>query len=183
MTNSDLFVPSVRRAFYRIVALGFLVFLGLAAPVQAGDDLGAPSGKVILSISGGSVTNVGAHAAFDRDMLQKLPQRSMTVVTPWTKGKTEFTGPLLIDVLKQVGGTSGAKLTATALNDYAVDIPMEDLRAYDVILAMKMNGKVLRVRDKGPLWVIYPWTDAHPELRDERYHGRSIWQLSKIDIH
>jgi hypothetical protein len=58
---------------------------------------------------------------------------------------------------------------------------MADFERYPVILAMKMNGEVLHTRSKGPLWVIYPWSDR-PELRNEVVYGRSIWQIKGMVI-
>jgi hypothetical protein len=37
------------------------------------------------------------------------------------------------------------------------------------------------VRDKGPLFVIYPY-DSRPELKSQLYYGRSAWQVSKLVI-
>jgi hypothetical protein len=37
------------------------------------------------------------------------------------------------------------------------------------------------VRDKGPLFVIYPF-DAQPELRNAIYYSRSAWQLRSIEV-
>jgi hypothetical protein len=44
-----------------------------------------------------------------------------------------------------------------------------------------MNGEHLRVRTKGPLWVIYPWND-YSELQSESYYSRSIWQLRSLNV-
>jgi hypothetical protein len=65
------------------------------------------------------------------------------------------------------------------LNDYSADIPLSDFMNYDVILAWSMDGQPLTRRDKGPLWIIYP-RDAVPELRDERYEHRWVWQLASL---
>jgi len=85
-------------------------------------------------------------------------------------------------VLAYVGAGGATMLRTVALNDYAVNVPVTDALDYDVILAMSMNGETLRVRDRGPLWIIYPWTEEYPELRNEIYHGRSIWQLKGIIV-
>ena len=42
-----------------------------------------------------------------------------------------------------------------------------------------MNGKAMDVRNKGPIWIIYP-IDEFPELKTEEISGRSIWQLDKL---
>ena len=37
------------------------------------------------------------------------------------------------------------------------------------------------MRERGPLWVIYPWSQ-HPELDDRIHRQRSIWQLTAIEV-
>jgi hypothetical protein len=39
----------------------------------------------------------------------------------------------------------------------------------------------MSVRDKGPLWLIYPY-DSKAEYQSETIYSRSIWQLVKIDL-
>jgi hypothetical protein len=46
---------------------------------------------------------------------------------------------------------------------------------------MKVEGKVLTIRDKGPLWIVYP-KDAHEVLNDVQYYARSVWQLNKLHV-
>jgi hypothetical protein len=51
-----------------------------------------------------------------------------------------------------------------ALNDYTTIVPLDDFRKFPVILALKMNGEYMRIRDKGPLFIVYPY-DSSPELQ------------------
>ncbi len=144
-------------------------------------DLEAPAGRPILTVTGAIThTNAGDTAVFDRTMIDALPTVTLTAETPWLEGPQRFEGPRLRDILAAVGAT-GTHLRARALNDYEVIIPMADALDYDVILATRLNGRRLRTRDYGPLWVIYPWGD-HPVLQASEYFGRSIWQLEEIDI-
>jgi hypothetical protein len=69
----------------------------------------------------------------------------------------------------------------TALNDYSSDIPFSDIAKYNVILATKQNGQYMSVRDKGPLFIVYPF-DSDPELKHQTYYGRSVWQVSRITV-
>jgi hypothetical protein len=39
----------------------------------------------------------------------------------------------------------------------------------------------MAVRDKGPLFIIYPF-DQHAELRNSVYHSRCAWQLKAIEL-
>jgi hypothetical protein len=136
--------------------------------------LDKPQGPVVLT--------VGKAAAFDMAMLERIKQRSIRTTTPWYDGPREFTGPLLRDVLAAAGLPADARGSArfVALNDYRVDIPLEDARHYDVIIARLVDGKPMGVREKGPLFVMYPF-DQHPELRTAVYFSRCIWQLRSIE--
>ena len=49
------------------------------------------------------------------------------------------------------------------------------------LMALKMNGEYMRVRDKGPLFIVYPY-DSSTELQNQIYYSRSAWQVSKIII-
>ncbi len=143
--------------------------------------LARPDGPVIVTVSGRiSRTNGEGIAEFDRAMLEAMPTATIETMTPWTDGVTKFEGPLASDIMKRVGAT-GSRVKATAANDYSVEIPVSDFAAYRVILAMKMNGEILRTRNKGPLWVIYPWSER-AELRTEIVYGRSIWQIKELVI-
>ena len=72
-------------------------------------------------------------------------------------------------------------MRASAINDYTVEIPVADFESYPVIFAVRMDGKPMRVRDRGPIWVIYPWSDR-AELNTDVYHGRAIWQLRSLVV-
>ena len=60
-------------------------------------------------------------------------------------------------------------------------MPAVDAFGYDVILAVLRDGEPMSVRDKGPIWVIYPMDD-HAELRDDSFNGRLVWQLKNIAV-
>lgn len=138
-------------------------------------------GKVILTISGKvGEKNAGPNAEFDLEMLEKLPQRTYTTQTPWEKQPIKFTGPLLRDVLAAVKA-SGTTLKAAALNDFKTDIPVQDTTKYDMLLAHRMNGELIPVRTKGPLFIVYPY-DTKPELQNNTFYERSAWQLKSIDV-
>jgi hypothetical protein len=151
------------------------------SPVLAGS-LATPAGDVILTVEGDLAnTNGDGVASFDLAMLDALPQRTTVATTPWYTGEQTFSGVVVRDLLDAVGA-DGAVATVVALNDYASDIPMEDLRDMPVILATRINGETLSVRDKGPLFVIYPF-DLDPALANEVVFGRSVWQVRDIKVH
>lgn len=144
--------------------------------------LDKPAGDVILTVRGPDLknANVAGTAQFDRDMLRALQQRTGTMETPWTSGKVEFSGPLLRAVLT-AAGAHGRSLKVVALNDYSADVPFEDATGLDTMLALSINGKDMSVRDKGPLFLIYPF-DLDPGLYNEKYFARSVWQIKAIEV-
>jgi hypothetical protein len=143
--------------------------------------LAPAKGKVILTITGKvSEKNSTQAAEFDLAMLEKLPQQTFTTMTPWDKKPITFTGPLLRDVLA-AAKASGTTIKAVALNDYQTSIPLEDSKNFDVIVAHKMNGEIIPVKTKGPLFIVYPF-DTKAELRASTYYERSAWQLKSMAI-
>ncbi|WP_220250848.1 molybdopterin-dependent oxidoreductase [Billgrantia montanilacus] len=145
------------------------------------DTLPVPEGKVLLSVSGKiGKTNVDSEAHFDRTMLEALPRQTLHTSTVVTDGVNRFEGFLMSDLLAHVGA-QGERAEARALNDYVVDIPLEDFRDFEVLVADSMDGERLTPRDKGPLWIVYP-RDDHSELQDIRYDYRWVWQLESLDI-
>lgn len=143
--------------------------------------LDAPTGRAILTISGAiTQPNAGAVAKMDMKMIEALPQQTFTTRTPWFDKPVTFTGPLLADVMAAVGA-KGSALAATAINDYTITIPMDDVNARKVIMARLIDGKPIPVREKGPLFVVYPF-DTDAKLRTSVYYERSIWQLKSLDV-
>lgn len=162
----------------KAVARACILFATLVAvPAWA---LDKPKGEPVLTVTGAvSETNDGGNAVFDMDMLEALAGRTAKMETPWTEGQVEFSGPFLREVLK-AAGAKGAKLKVKALNDYAAEVPAEDAEL-DTILATKLNGKAMSVRDKGPLMLVYPF-DEDKGLYNEKYFGRSVWQIKEIEV-
>jgi hypothetical protein len=143
--------------------------------------LEAPTGAVTLTLTGRlRWPNHAERALFDMAMLELLPQRDILAPTPWYAAPRKFTGPLLRDVLA-AAGAHGKLLRAIALNDYRVDIPFDDVQRYDIVLARLLDDKPMPVRDKGPLFIMYPF-DSRPELRNTVYFSRCAWQLKAIDV-
>ncbi|MDF0597762.1 molybdopterin-dependent oxidoreductase [Psychromarinibacter halotolerans] len=154
----------------------------LLLPVAASaQDLSAPEGEVILTVSGAiAITNDGDTATFDLAMLEAMDTVTVETTTIWTEGTQSFTG-VPLGVLMDAVGANGAMLNATAINDYSVEIPADDWVEGGAIVAYQNNGKAMSVRDKGPLWVIYPYDDD-PDYQTEVIYSRSIWQLDRIVV-
>lgn len=157
-----------------------VALLASALTATAALALDAPTGPVVLTVKGTiSNTNAGDTAQFDLAMLEALKGRKGEMETPWTEGKVTFEGPLLREILAAVGAT-GTSLKVRALNDYAADVPAEDAKL-DTMLATKLDGKPMSIRDKGPLMLVYPF-DLDADLYNEKYFSRSVWQIKEIEV-
>ena len=134
--------------------------------------------ETILTIVSGEET-----VAIQKEDFASLGTVTVTTGTDWTDGVSIFRGPLVRDVLKFAGFEDSKRktITATASNDYSVEIPVDDFSDYEVILATEMDGKNLTLRDKGPLWIVYP-RDDHSELDDPVVNARWIWQLVALRV-
>lgn len=159
-------------------------FLSAAALPLAGAahaTLEPPAGPPVLTLSGRiGLTNRPGAAAFDQAMLERLPQTTVQTLTPWYPQSRRFTGPLLRDLLAAVGA-QGRQLRLLALNDYQVEIPLEDAQRFDVVVTRLLDGKPMTVREKGPLFIMYPFDDV-PALRNSVYYSRCVWQLQRIEV-
>lgn len=141
----------------------------------------AYSEEAVLTISGNvAEPETGSVWHFTLSDLEALPATTIETTTIWTEGLQGFEGVLLADLLDHVSAESGTIL-AVALNDYAVKIPTSDATEIGPIVAYKRGGDILSVRDRGPLWIIYPF-DGNEIYRSEEYYSRSIWQLNRIEI-
>jgi hypothetical protein len=169
-----------KSAFWAGRILALAVGALLVVPFQA-QALEQPAGKPILVISGAiKETNGDQVAKFDRAMLEKLGMVKIETKTPWYDGQVSFEGVPLDKLMAEVGAT-GHTVQALALNDYSTDIPIDDFAKYHTILALKRNGEYMPVRDKGPLFVVYPY-DSNPDLKSQTYYSRSAWQVARFVV-
>ncbi len=163
-----------------VFAILTAVFTFCLTSVKA-EDLATPTGEVVLTISGNNAqTGPDGAAQFDMEMLKAMPQRSFETSTIWTEGETSFLGVPLYALLEQIGA-EGATIRATAINDYAVEIPVASISAQDPIVAYEMDGVAMSRRQKGPLWIVYPY-DSDTKYQTEVIYSRSIWQLDRLEI-
>jgi hypothetical protein len=180
----------------RRVLLGAIASFGLTAtaalatlsqPVAppawpaAGAPMPEPTGQVLLTVRGMiERTNGPGEALLDRALLEALPRSGFSTSTVWTEGVAHYEGVLLADLLAALGAR-GTRIAASAIDGYSVTIPLDELHDDGPILAFMRDGRPMPVRDRGPLWVIYPFDD-NPAYRNDTTFTRSIWQLLLIEV-
>ncbi len=164
--------------FKRLVAVAAAI-MSFSMTATA-EQIPMPTGEVILTVSGAiGKTNTQAGAEFDLNLLKALEWEEVNTFTSFTDGMQTFEGPRLSSLLDFVSA-SGTTIGATAINDYFVDIPVTHAGNQGVILAVLHNGKAMTVRDKGPIWVIYPQSKDEAKLK--KFDNEMIWQLISMEI-
>ena len=151
---------------------------GLATAGLA-EQLPAPSGEVLLTLSG-ALANETAEGvvSLDREMLENMETVEFTTSTIWMEDEVTFTGVPLSDVL-DYAGAQGDEISAVALNDYKIEIPVSEIEENSPIIAYLMNGELMSRRNKWPLCICYDY-DSVAKYRSEVIYSRSIWQLDRI---
>lgn len=167
--------------FQRLAILGLVLAMMLPHSADALSSLKKPSGSIILSVTGNiERTNAEGRADLDWALLESIGMVEIKTKTPFTDKPKVFRGVLARDLLQYLGA-SGTQIEAAAINLYKVEVPIEDFERFDVLFAVEVDGKRLRIRDQGPSWIVYPWSH-HEELDREIYSRRSVWQMNAIDV-
>jgi hypothetical protein len=157
----------VPKLLYMLITASIIAVAGPSVhPAQADEPL--------LSIE----TPDGVAHHLDRAALEVMPRETFSTTSIWTKGVHEYAGVPLKGLLAAQGIASGM-VRAVALNDYAVEIPVEALGDAAPIVADRIDGATFGPRDKGPLWIVYPY-DSDTKYQSETAYGRSVWQLTRL---
>ncbi len=165
----------------RLLSACFVLFQVVFAGLASACHLTAPQGALVLTIEGQiQHCTEGLEARFDMELLETLPKRQITTGNPWEEGVATYEGVLLRDLMEHVGA-KGTLMRIAALNDYSASMDLADAQSIDVILAYKRNGEYMPVRSKGPLFVVFPFTDQ-PSLADQEHYAQSVWQVSRITV-
>ena len=126
------------------------------------------------------VNTDGDQHEFSLEMLDAMEQVEFSTTTIWTEGIVRFSGVPVMHLLANLKA-QGSTLRLSALNDYAVEMPTSELENDAPIIATRLNGQTMPVREKGPYWVVYPF-DESPEYRTEAKYAQSIWQLKTLAV-
>ena len=178
-----LVVPGVSLCVHTTPAESVVYDLVSPGTLQPGSPIPSPIEPVVLTGHGRmGLARAEAAVTFDIPTLERLGLIRFTTPTAWTDGLVTFEGVLLsrlLEVLAVPGDVTA--LAMTALNDYQVTIPVPDVHTWPVMLALKRDDQYMSVRNKGPLWVVYP-RHAFPELEQSKHNAKWIWQLKEMVI-
>ena len=155
--------------------------LAIAAVLCCGLPLGARAEGAILTLHNHSMPGGQNSIAVSKSDLESLAQRIIKTSNDYVDGVAEFRGPSVQDVISLIGRSSARQARMISTNRYEVEIELAELDRFGAILAMEMNGEPLTLRDKGPIWLMYPM-DSYAELSDRGFNSRLVWQLEQIEL-
>ncbi|MDF2155838.1 oxidoreductase [Vibrio sp. CAU 1672] len=119
--------------------------------------------------------------ALSRKDIEALPATTYTTPLPWIENPAEFLGVKLSTLLEHVYGRLPEKINIGSLNDYHAVLSKADILRYQPIVAYQQDKHYIRIRDKGPYWIIYPLS-RYPELDTSQYHAQMVWQVNTMSV-
>jgi hypothetical protein len=147
--------------------------------LAAGDPISAPRGKVVLTVSGAiGNPNRGKKLALDLASIERMRTVRLEATEPFLKRRVAFQGVLLSDLLAMAKvPATASKVHITALDDYAVDFKLADVRGSQMLLATRADGAHMPIDRSGPTRVVFP---------DDASLGRNpdlwIWSVSTMQV-
>ncbi|GGK41833.1 hypothetical protein [Salinarimonas ramus] len=121
----------------------------------------------------------GARGSLAVARIDALPQHEMPSGMSLDPAGLTFSGALLSDVLVLIGAADAPSVTLRAVDGYAAVVPREDWERWPLVLATRVDGRPMTLRDRGPARLLYP-VNAHPELDERTYIDRSVWMIDEI---
>jgi hypothetical protein len=150
------------------------------ASLVPGQAVPAPTGSATLTITGKiSVTNRRDTLALDRETVEKMGVQQVRLYEPWTKETLDFQGVWLQHLLAVAGAAPEATTVhIVALDDYAVDLTMADIRAGGIMLATRSgDGTPIPIDKGGPTRIVFADGVTAGENPDQW-----VWSLKSIDV-
>ena len=68
-----------------------------------------------------------------------------------------------------------------AVDDYRVEFQRSEWSRWDLLLATRMDGRRIGLREKGPARIVMPY-DTVPELNPILFNPRWIWQINQVEF-
>jgi hypothetical protein len=111
--------------------------------------------------------------------IEKLPQTQYSVLDPYSKKQTVYSGVLVRDFVEHYGNKGIKQLEIRAIDDFKAVITRDEWTRWDVLLATKTDGSHMAIADNGPARIIFPY-DTAKDIDPLIYNDKWIWQINRI---
>ena len=151
-----------------------------AARLTAGQAVPAPTEKPVFTITGKiSTTNQNDALVLDRPTIEQLGVQQVGLYEPWVKKDLVFRGVWLQDLLAVAGAAPGAtRVHITALDDYAVDLTLADIKAGGIMLATRTaDGLAIPIDEGGPTRIVFM-----KNVKAGANADQWVWSIKSIEV-
>ena len=76
---------------------------------------------------------------------------------------------------------SATTVHMVALDDYAIDLSIEDINRWPILVATQKNGNYMSIENSGPSQIVFPY-HAFPEIDEATYKVLTIWNLRDMEV-
>jgi len=161
-----------------VVALVLVACAPQATPLPAAGPLPAPTGDVILKVTGNLTRpNVGEECHFDADQFDQYAIKQV-IDDPWMGDGLEYRGLTLNKVWELCGGSDEAgAIVLVAEDGMTVEIAAADLMEWPIMLAYQVGGQDLIKDLGGPVKLVFP-AEAGETYIDEQW----MWWVAEVQI-
>lgn len=123
---------------------------------------------------------------FDFAALNALPQTTIKPTLEYDNKQHVLSGPLLADVVNAAGAgpDAASDVLLRAVDGYAVQVALADIRKYRFIVATHLDGKPIPLGGLGPLWAVYE-ADSFPDIMEKPISARFAlcpWGMYHIEV-
>jgi hypothetical protein len=150
------------------------------ATLKPGDAVPLPAGKPVFTMTGKiTAENQAGGLAFDLPTVERFALYEVSLYEPWTKQNMSFRGVWLQDLLAAARVEGDAtRLHIVALDDYTVDLTMDEVRAGGIMLATRAgDGSALPVDKGGPTRIVF-LNGVKAGANADQW----IWSIKVIDV-
>ena len=150
------------------------------ASLTIGQAVPAPEEKPVLTLTGKiSTGNQKGALVLDQPTLERLGVRQVRLYEPWIKENTEFRGVWLQDLIAVAGVKPDAvKLHIVALDDYAVDLSLAEVRAGGIMVATRAgDGSTIPIDKGGPTRIVF-MDGVKAGVNPDQW----VWSIKTIDV-
>ena len=152
------------------------------ASLHPGDAIPQPTDETILTVTGKvGVTNGDGVIQMDRATIEQAGVVEYSVKDPFSGTTIRYRGVPMRDLLALWQVPKDAQTAyLTALNDYAIDVPLSDFYEYPVLFALQADGSYMEPADQGPAMLVYPVDQYDFEINQVKRN--LIWQIKSIEL-
>lgn len=142
-------------------------------------NLYANNGTTKVKLLGNTNTNTPKYVTAEQ-LSKEFSIQKFHLYNPWEKQTDTYEGILFTELVKKYGNKT-KELKFIALDDYTITFAKELYENERILLAFKVNGKYLSIKEKGPMRVVFVDYDPNQkkyELNLEKW----LWMIKKIEF-